>query len=53
VEDIKSGEILTTKNLRAIRPGLGLPCKFYDVLLGKKVKKDCKKGTAINWEIFK
>ena len=52
VEDMKAGETLTTKNLRAIRPGLGLPCKFYDILLGKKVKKDCKKGAAINWEII-
>lgn len=52
VEDMKAGETLTTKNLRAIRPGLGLPCKFYDILLGKKVKKDCKKGVAINWEII-
>ena len=52
VEDMKAGETLTTKNLRAIRPGLGLPCKFYDILLGKKVKKDCKKGTAVNWEMM-
>lgn len=52
VEDVKAGEILTSKNIRSIRPGLGLPCKFYDILLGKKVNKDCKKGTAVSWNII-
>jgi N-acetylneuraminate synthase len=52
VEDIKAGEFLTKKNLRAIRPGFGIPCKYYDIMLGKKVKKDCKKGTALSWEFI-
>ncbi|WP_419877926.1 pseudaminic acid synthase [Brevibacillus centrosporus] len=52
VEDIKKGETLTKQNLRAIRPGYGLPPKYFDQLLGKKVKRDVKKGTPANWEIF-
>ena len=53
VKDLKAGDILTTDNIRAIRPGLGLPCKYFDILLGKKVNKDCKKGTAMSWELIK
>ena len=52
-EDIKKNEVLTKNNLRIVRPGLGLPPKYYDILLGRIVKKDVKKGTAVVWEIVK
>jgi len=52
VEDMKAGELLTEKNLRAIRPGFGLVPKYYDILLGKKIKNDVKKGTPITWNLF-
>jgi pseudaminic acid synthase len=51
-EDMKAGENFTEKNLRAVRPGLGLPPKFKEQLLGKVVKKDLKKGTAVSWDIL-
>ena len=50
--DIKSGEMLTPKNLRTIRPGLGLPPKYYEILLGKKVACDIKKGTPFTWDLL-
>lgn len=52
VEDMKKGDILTLKNLRIIRPGLGLTPKYYDILLGKKVNRDIAKGTAVSWDII-
>lgn len=52
VEDMKAGDIITEKNMRSIRPGLGLPPKYYDVLLGKKVKCDVKRGTALKWDMI-
>jgi len=52
VQDIKAGDILTHKNMRAIRPGLGLPTKFLAVVLGKAVKQDVKRGTAVVWELL-
>jgi pseudaminic acid synthase len=51
-QDMKKGDMLTSENLRTIRPGLGLAPKYYDVLLGKAVKQDIKKGTAMRWEIL-
>jgi len=51
-EDMKKDDVLTDNNLRSIRPGLGLPPKYYDVLLGKKVAKDVKRGTAVDWTMF-
>lgn len=51
VEDMKKGEILTEKNLRSIRPGLGLPPKYYEMLLGKQVACDVKRGTVMSWDL--
>lgn len=52
-EDMESGDVLTRKNLRKIRPGYGLPTKHYDYLLGRKVTRKIAKGTALSWEMIK
>ena len=52
VRDLKAGEVLTRDNLRAIRPGLGLPPKFIDVLLGQRVGRDVARGTPMSWELL-
>ena len=52
VKDMSAGEVFTKENLKTIRPGLGLSPKYYDILLGKKVKKDVKKGTPVDWELL-
>lgn len=51
-QDIKAGDVLTQENLRAIRPGLGLPTKYLDIVLGKAVKQDVKRGTALSWGLL-
>jgi pseudaminic acid synthase len=51
-EDMKAGDVLTPVNLRCIRPGMGLPPKYYDVLLGCKVRCNVSKGTATSWELL-
>jgi N-acetylneuraminate synthase len=52
VQDIKAGEVLTKENVRAIRPGLGLPTKYLDVVLGRKLKQDVKRGTGLHWDLL-
>ena len=52
VQDIRAGEVLTTENMRCIRPGMGLPPKYYNIVLGKRVNRDAKKGTAVAWELL-
>jgi pseudaminic acid synthase len=46
VEDVKAGDVLTKENIRSIRPGFGMHPKFYNEVLGQKVKVDIEKGTA-------
>jgi N-acetylneuraminate synthase len=50
-QDMAPGEKLDRKNLRAIRPGFGLPPKFLDTLLGKPVKREVKRGTPMSWDL--
>ncbi|WP_442602623.1 pseudaminic acid synthase [Paenibacillus sp. KN14-4R] len=50
--DIQAGETLTVDNIRAIRPGYGLPTKYFDLVLGKKISKDVSKGTPLTWDIL-
>lgn len=52
VKDIKSGEILTEKNVRVIRPGYGMAPKYYPELLGQKALCDIPRGTPIKWEMI-
>lgn len=52
VQDLKVGDILSRENLRVIRPGLGLPPKYFDQVLGKVIKQDVMRGTALRWELL-
>lgn len=52
VRDIKAGGQLTPENVRVIRPGLGLPPKFLDFVLGKRVNCDVRRGTPLKWDLF-
>ena len=52
VQNMKAGEVLTKDNVQAIRPGLGLPPKYLDIILGRVVKKDVVRGTAITFELL-
>jgi N-acetylneuraminate synthase len=51
-EDMKAGDCFTEKNLRAVRPGLGLPPKHFDALLGKRVRRDVARGTPVSWDLL-
>jgi sialic acid synthase SpsE len=50
--DLKAGEVLDTNSVRAIRPGLGLAPKFIDMVMGKSVKRDVRRGTPISWDLL-
>ena len=52
VKDLQAGEKLTADNVRAIRPGLGLPTKYLEQVLGKTVKQSVVRGTALSWDLM-
>jgi len=51
VKDVKKGETFTCDNLRSIRPGYGLKPKHLNSILGKKSKRDIRKGTPMAWQL--
>jgi pseudaminic acid synthase len=48
--NVKSGEVVTEKNIRCIRPGLGLAPRYFENVLGKKFKRNLSLGTALKME---
>ena len=50
-KDMAAGEELTPETLRIIRPGFGLPPKFYDEMLGKRVRQAVTAGTPMSWDL--
>ena len=52
VQDIRKGQRLNTKNVRSIRPADGLHTRHFEQILGRKAKKDIRKGTPLNWGLI-
>lgn len=52
VRDLKAGDVLTAENVRAIRPGLGLPPGNLDHVLGRRIRRDAPRGTPVSWDLL-
>ena len=52
VKDIAAGETITPGHVRSIRPGNGLHTRYYDNVIGKKIKSDIKAGTPLNFDLI-
>ena len=52
VEDVAAGEVLTAANVRAIRPGLGLEPRHFDLVLGRRVAHAVRRGTALTLDLL-
>ncbi len=50
-KDLRKGDVLDETNLRCVRPGLGLPTKYWDLLLGMTARKDAVAGSPMDWGI--
>jgi N-acetylneuraminate synthase len=50
VQDVKAGDLLTSKNVRSIRPGYGLEPKHFDAVIGRTAKEDLSRGTPLKWQ---
>lgn len=51
--DIKEGEAFTDQNIKSIRPGNGIPPKYYKEILGKVATRDLERGTPLDWSFIK
>lgn len=51
-KDVMAGDVLTTENIRVVRPNLGLAPKYINLVLGKRFKNDSKIGTPLSWDML-
>ena len=51
-ENMKKGDLLTTKNTRIVRPNFGLSPSLYTNILGRRISKTIKKGTPLSWDLI-
>ncbi len=52
-QDVKEGDLLTTDNVRSVRPGFGMPPKELPNVLGKAFNATYSKGTPLSWDQIK
>ena len=53
VADIAEGDVLTSGNVKIIRPGHGLPPKHLPDVLGRRAARDIARGTPFDWSLLK
>jgi pseudaminic acid synthase len=52
VRDLPAGAVIGPDDIRRIRPGMGLPPKHFDALIGRRLRADVTRGMATRWELF-
>jgi sialic acid synthase SpsE len=52
VHDMRVGEAFGDANVRAIRPGFGLPTREWPHFQGKKAVRDIRRGTPLSWDLL-
>lgn len=53
VKDIKKGDLISSENVRSVRPGFGLHPKHFKEVLGKPSNVDIEKGERFNLKYLK
>ena len=52
IQDLPKGHVISFDNVRRIRPGFGLPPKYFEKILGKALKKSVSKGQPVSFDDF-
>lgn len=50
VESLSKGDTVSPDSVRSVRPGYGIAPKFYNEVLGRKVKRDVEYGVPVSWD---
>jgi N-acetylneuraminate synthase len=52
VKDLPCGHVVEPDDIKRIRPGMGLAPKYYEEIVGRRLKTAVTRGTATNWCLF-
>jgi pseudaminic acid synthase len=50
-ENLTAGTIISSKSVKSIRPGYGLPPKFLEDIIGRKLLVDVKVASPVSWDV--
>jgi N-acetylneuraminate synthase len=51
VKDMKAGDVIAQDCVRSVRPGFGLAPRYFDQLIGRKVRSDVRFATPVQWDL--
>ena len=51
-KDMRKGQELSSDNFRSIRPGFGMAPKYLRELIGRRIRTDLTKGSALSWDLI-
>jgi N-acetylneuraminate synthase len=51
-QDLVSGSTLSPENVRIVRPGYGLPPKYFDLVMGRRVNRAVSRGEPLAWDLL-
>ena len=52
VQDVKAGELFSVENVRSIRPANGLAPKHLGAVLGRRARRDIRRGEPMSWDLL-
>ncbi|MBM4223262.1 MAG: pseudaminic acid synthase, partial [Gammaproteobacteria bacterium] len=52
VRDLHAGSIIGAGDIRAIRPGHGLPAATASLVVGRTLRKPVRRGTPVSWDLL-
>jgi pseudaminic acid synthase len=52
VADLAAGTTISEEHIRSVRPGFGLAPKYYQQLIGRRLKTAVQQNTPTNWDCF-
>lgn len=52
IKDLQKGDIISEYAIRSLRPGEGISPKYFEIVVGKMVKRDVKRGEPVLWDLL-
>lgn len=52
VRDVAEGQLVQKDDVRSVRPGYGLPPKYLEDVIGRRVRVNVASGTPVSWELI-
>jgi len=51
-KDLQAGDTLDSSNIKVIRPGAGLEPKYFELVLGRRLRQAAARGTPLCWDLL-